>query len=232
MCLYIRSSHPLDANFILCDKNSDGRNTTISVFETKCYGNPTDESVIGWIDPVLKNIENKGYSEFIRYNTTSVHFLLYAAFGANGQIAKDKSIQILEHFIKYIKTKPLHYIPDHGCTNMYSPTGLQNTINFCKEFKNPDNLEHEELIKYCSKICEDNFKIKKGLFTQYLSTASNMQYFMYYCFIGIISGLVIGEFILGVNKWWTTRTTESLGWDYNSTMSRGMAPFFTSATFM
>ena len=75
----------------------------------------------------LTNITNK--YDFDQWNTTSVNHMLFICLGYNGSSNKDLGIKIMSEFIKYLETKPEHYLPGSGVEPMYSSAEIKKRLN-------------------------------------------------------------------------------------------------------
>lgn len=112
-----------------------------------CKENITPEQTI---EMLKKTLSDNTEQTFQSWNTTSVQFVLYPAFGIDGSDARELGLELLEKFSTWVDTQPAYYYPKTGIEPMYHPKVIEKLYLFAKNFTNPSNLSKHELFYFIS----------------------------------------------------------------------------------
>ncbi len=166
----------------------------------KCANNLTQEQMEKQMDFIL----NIPITSFDKFNTTSLIIIIYCNFGLFGEICREKSFEIMDKFLLYIKTKKLWYMPDTGIEPMYHPDLIRKIYWYAKNYdfdytKINDQEYIHNVLEYLSikfviieKELEDTitYKINK-FFSKPISKNNESLYYGIGFILGVSLGLII-----------------------------------------
>jgi hypothetical protein len=81
---------------------------------------------------------------FEEWNTISIRFVLYSAFGLYGQECRSIALDIFKEFISYLYQQPIMYIPKNGVDPMYHPYIMNNMYQYASIFEPNYKLIEEQ----------------------------------------------------------------------------------------